>query len=343
MSAMSGRCCRGQRHAFAAVGGLGHHLDVVLGVEERAEPAADERLVVDQQDTDHGVRSTGSSAWTVKPPSLRGPRWSCPPRAVTRSRIPSSPTPGAGAVPGVGRAVVIDLDDQRVGAVVDPRPIAVVAAACRAMLVSDSWTIRYAVRSTAAGTSLRCPSIGQHRVQAGRPGPLHQVDNLVEPGRRVLVVVAERVQGRPQFPGRLPAGLQDRQQRLRNRLAPLAGQVDGGLRLHLDHRDLVGERVVQLPGDVQPLLVGAAPSGLLAAALGLLGSTLGLPQRLARRAGGDQPGQREDVSCLRHRLAGGPTGGEASSASGTATSITTEHTAVATRCPARTAAYTATR
>ena len=96
-----GQVLPGQCQALAAVGGLGHHLDVVLDVEQRAESAADERLVVDQQDTDHDVRSTGSSAWTVKPPSLRGSARSRPPRAVTRSRIPSSPTPGTGAVSGV--------------------------------------------------------------------------------------------------------------------------------------------------------------------------------------------------------------------------------------------------
>src|ERR687892_1243828 len=43
----------GQVQALAAVGGLGHHLDVVLDLEEGAESAAKERLVVDQPDTDH--------------------------------------------------------------------------------------------------------------------------------------------------------------------------------------------------------------------------------------------------------------------------------------------------
>lgn len=68
-----GQVFPGQGQALAAVGGLGHHLDVVFEVEERAESAANERLVVDQQDADHDICSTGSSAWTVKPRSLRGP------------------------------------------------------------------------------------------------------------------------------------------------------------------------------------------------------------------------------------------------------------------------------
>ena len=69
MSAMSGRCSRASATASRAVGGLGHHLDVVLDVEQRAEPAADQRLVVDQQTRiiDDGVhRQLGA---TVKPPS----------------------------------------------------------------------------------------------------------------------------------------------------------------------------------------------------------------------------------------------------------------------------------
>lgn len=48
--------------ALLTVGGLGDHLDVVLEVEQRAEAAADEWLVVDQQDPDHEAPVVGSSA-----------------------------------------------------------------------------------------------------------------------------------------------------------------------------------------------------------------------------------------------------------------------------------------
>src|SRR6185436_19535429 len=77
------------------VGGLGHDRDVLLGFEQRTEAAADQRLVVGEQYPDHADRSRGSSACTVYPPSARGPARSRPPRAVTRSRIPRSPTPKA--------------------------------------------------------------------------------------------------------------------------------------------------------------------------------------------------------------------------------------------------------
>src|SRR5690606_41766414 len=46
-----------ERQAFLAVGGLGHHLDVVLEVEQRTETAADERLVIDQDNPDHEAPS----------------------------------------------------------------------------------------------------------------------------------------------------------------------------------------------------------------------------------------------------------------------------------------------
>lgn len=65
----------------------------------------------------------------------------------------------------------------------------------------------------------------------------------------------------------------------------------------------MGERVVQLPRDPQPLLVGAAPRGLLPGPLGLLRTPLGLPQRLTRGARRDQPGQLEGAAGARERLA----------------------------------------
>ena len=144
----------------------------------------------------------------------------------------------------------------------------------------------------------------QRRVQAGRPGPFHQVGDLVEPARRGSVSSSRSTSrvARSSRAASRPAS------RIASRacgtvLAALAGQVDGDLGLHLDDRDLVGERVVQLPRDVQPLLVGAAPRGLLPGALGLVGPPLGLPQRLTRGAGRDQPGQLEGASGLRERLA----------------------------------------
>ena len=59
---------------------------------------------------------------------------------------------------------------------------------------------------------------------------------------------------------------------------------------------------MQLPRDVQPLLVGAASRGLLPGALGFVRPPLGLPQRLPRGAGGDQPRQLERAPGPAERL-----------------------------------------
>src|SRR6185312_5063440 len=72
---------------------LGDHLDVVFRFEQGPDAAADQRLVIGQQDPDHDGARAGSSAYTWKPPPSRGPAWSRPPIAVTRSRMPMRPSP----------------------------------------------------------------------------------------------------------------------------------------------------------------------------------------------------------------------------------------------------------
>ena len=51
-------------------------------------------MVISQQDPDHDGARAGSSARTWKPPPSRGPAWSWPPSADTRSRMPTRPSPG---------------------------------------------------------------------------------------------------------------------------------------------------------------------------------------------------------------------------------------------------------
>lgn len=143
----------------------------------------------------------------------------------------------------------------------------------------------------------------QRRIQADGTGPFHQFRDVVETTRRGRLVVAQRPQGRAQLPSRLTSGSLDRQQSLRHLFATPAGHVDGDFGLHLDDRDLMGERIVQLPRDVQPFLVGTAPRGLLTGALGLVRPPLGLPQRLTRGPGRDQPGDLQGTARLRERLA----------------------------------------
>ena len=69
-----------ERERLAAVARLADHPDVVLGVEEGAEAAADERLVVRKQDLDPrspsgGSRSCGCSGWGWRRRSSSTRQW----------------------------------------------------------------------------------------------------------------------------------------------------------------------------------------------------------------------------------------------------------------------------
>lgn len=147
---------------------------------------------------------------------------------------------------------------------------------------------------------------GQRRLQTGAAGPFHQLGDVVEPTGRCGVVVAQRLKGRAQFASRLTSGFLDRQQGVRHLLAAPTGQVNGNFGLHLDDRDLVGERIMQLTCDVQPFLIGPASRGLLTGALGFVRPPLGLPHSLPCGKGGDQPGQLQDAAGSSERLAHGP-------------------------------------
>ena len=85
----------GRRRGLLAVLRLADHLDVGLGPEDHAEPGADHRLVVGEQDADaHSAPSgVGSLTRTANPPPAAGPALSCPPWSAARSRMPISPRP----------------------------------------------------------------------------------------------------------------------------------------------------------------------------------------------------------------------------------------------------------
>src|SRR5439155_1040294 len=93
-----GALAAGDPDGFVAVAGLTDHLDVVLGVEQGAEAGAHERLVIRHGDTDHDGASSGSRAWTAKPPPACGPASRRPPRAAARSRMPAMPVPAPDAL-----------------------------------------------------------------------------------------------------------------------------------------------------------------------------------------------------------------------------------------------------
>jgi hypothetical protein len=92
----------GLGQCLAAVAGLAGDGQVGLGFQQHPQALADEVLVIGDQDADHGSPSpSGSRARTANPPPGRGPACSSPPNIATRSRIPASPCPPAGAwLPG---------------------------------------------------------------------------------------------------------------------------------------------------------------------------------------------------------------------------------------------------
>ena len=108
---------------LGAVPRLADDLEVGLGLEDQAEARPHELLVVGQQHADCSCRaaSSGSLAWTRKPPSGRGPALSSPPNRPTRSLIPMSPRPPAlviaAAVTGSALSIIDDLELETVGSV----------------------------------------------------------------------------------------------------------------------------------------------------------------------------------------------------------------------------------
>src|SRR6266540_4043783 len=75
---------------------LAAELEIGALLEDHAEAAADERLVVGHENADaHVAATSGRRAATLKPPPGAGPAASEPPKTLTRSRIPISPWPAA--------------------------------------------------------------------------------------------------------------------------------------------------------------------------------------------------------------------------------------------------------
>ena len=89
--------------------------------QDHAEAGADQRLVVGQQDADHRARSSGQAgAHGEAAASARRRRASSPPTGATRSRIPTRPWPAPRRRCRPRRAVVGDLELDRVLLVGDP-------------------------------------------------------------------------------------------------------------------------------------------------------------------------------------------------------------------------------
>src|SRR5260221_280674 len=121
---------------------LADDLEVGVGLEERPEPGADNRLVLGDQDPDPlahvaALPPSGSRAWT-RQPSATGPASMLPPGAPARSGMPRSPCPGAAAALALPSSVT---STSRLPAITPTATRAPEASAGRSTFVSDSWTI----------------------------------------------------------------------------------------------------------------------------------------------------------------------------------------------------------
>ena len=126
------------------------------------------------------------------------------------------------------------------------------------MLVSASWTTRYAERSTPAGSSRGSPctvrSTGSPAVRADSS----RVSRVPSPGCGPLdgraAVGTEYAEHRAELVERLAAGVLDGFERCDGALGLAVDHGLPGLGLHHDRRDRMGDHVVQLAGDPAALV-----------------------------------------------------------------------------------------
>ena len=165
--------------------------------------------------------------------------------------------------------------------------------ACLSTLVSASWTMRYANRSTRAGSSPGSPSVGQRDVQARPAGLLDEPGEVREAGLGAQPVEAGLRSQDPeqvaQLVQRLASGLLHRRHRPQGALGVLGGHGLGRARLHRHQAHPVGDHVVQLARDAGPLL-DHDPAGLG----GLFPQQLGGALAAQPETAPDVPGHEHD-------------------------------------------------
>ena len=146
----SGDSARAWKTASRALPCLADRLDVRLGAEQKPKPAADDSVVVDDEDANaHG---SGTSATIVVPERSLDSISRRPSRSASRSRIPSNPTPPS-------RVVVVSKPDPSssitAATAVSRRATETLirrALACLTTFVSASWTTRKSAVSTSLGS-----------------------------------------------------------------------------------------------------------------------------------------------------------------------------------------------
>ena len=271
ISTTSGVAARPSATASRAVGGLADDLEVGLGVEDHAEAAAHERLVVGEHDARSlTTASSGRRAWTRKPPlgqrpgleraaehapRARASRRSRGRRRPWTARVPPRPSSrtSSSSTPGAERTVT------------SARRRAGVAQRVGERLLHDPVGRQVDARGQRAPAS---PSRRQRHLE---PGGAQRRGELAEPVearlrvRRLALGVGPhaRPSSRRSSRQRLAPGRLDRAQRGARLVGALVEDVVGGRGLHDDHRDAVGDHVVQLARDPRLLLADRPPRRLL--------------------------------------------------------------------------------
>lgn len=243
----------------------------------REKPDRHQRLVIGNDDADHGVAASGKLALTRKPPSGRSPIVSSPPYAATRSHPGQAVSRGRlnGAV-GQSRAVVgdPDLDLGRPERHVDGRTRGTgVLEAVGEGLLHDP----VGGQADPGGHHERRPVHRHGGGQAGLPDPGHQGAPVVQGGYRrargpvtLGLAIAEDAAEVAHLGHRPASGVLDL-----GHGSPRPTGVGGvqepprGARLHDHDAHRVADDVVQLPGDPQSLL-GGGEGGPLPLGIGSL-------------------------------------------------------------------------
>ena len=231
-------------------------------------PLADEMVVVDQGDRDHGASMalTGRSGWSSAASSRRagpGPASVAPPSAVTRSLIPVRPRPGRLSAPPPCRSSV--TRSARCGRPVRDRHLGRVAAGVldhvRQRLLHDAVDRELDGARQRSGLTLdddahREPGVGE---------PIGQRVDVVDPRRRSPVGIAvEAAEHMVELAERLATDRLDGRERRCARLRVAFEHPAAGAGLQHHHVERVPDDVVDLARDPAALLRdrgGAARSG----------------------------------------------------------------------------------
>ena len=234
-----------------AVARLADDLGVRLALEDLAQPDADERLVVGDEDGRHRIgsrtrtRSRRSGAPGVEAAAVERHPLAHADEAVAAARhVDPPPAPSS------------TISSSSESAPSRTRTDACAPPACLSAFVSASWTIRYADSSIPTAAPVAHPRRGARR--AGPPRTcVDQRRQVVEPRprrERVAVGAAQHPHEPPHLGQGAAADPLDRPEHLPRRCSSRVQHPPLGARLHDHHRDVVRDRIVQFARDSRPFL-----------------------------------------------------------------------------------------